>query len=684
MADNSFIDEPPTPEAQGELPIDASVNPENPAQENQNPEGEAQPEAPKEPEPPEIIYGYVPSAFISETDNLRFIDFSSYPKVFYDELKQTSCDNVPNFQERPLMESFDKLLNEFEKSTISKIIKEPSDLIKDFTDYVKSQINADANKFLAVVWPPVLPNTEYKQIVYFMIRILHALKNPKPFLAWLSTSVYPRLFTREKQPELIAFAKCHYQKKNGYWATIDGSRVFHLYRYQSGDYVDDINGPAKSVSMGSDGSITVNGEEGILATFSPDDSSQAALWKTILTQPIHILNFFTQFNNPTIDQVYIALYNALTNADGLILKTLLQPDVCDLEKSDSMKMIKNMFSLMAYAQKTIPFYNIIINNDLGSLENDVSDAFSGLCYTTLMCQYVFDTYGGPYITNFITPLANYIDNFGKTGIETQDPNVPEVERLVSTIVKYIVESYALIPPQIQIILNIIRTALVCRTNTKSDIYRALSNIFFVQFICGIFMNISDYVPSVRHVEVFKNLGLLFETIFRMGQINGDFTCLEALTKRLERHIYPRLMEFIFSISDAPIVEPEYDVLDQKKLVRAIDDIAKIVANSEFINKFKNQSSADNKFLPSNIGTNFAGTLCNFFIHSDDVLEVAEERERSRGDGTKHHHKLVKLELSQDEDGKVVESKIKRDPDEIVDPSKPRKYYKRVVKKVPLA
>ena len=149
------------------------------------------------------------------------------------------------------------------------------------------------------------------------------------------------------------------------------------------------------------------------------------------------------------------------------------------------------------------------------------------------------------------------------------------------------------------------------------------------------------------------------------------------------------MEFMFTISEVPEIEPEYQVIPEKNLPKVLDDALKIIESkpNEYLEALNNLTQVPNSTnpQPTILGTNFAGTLCNFFIHGDDTLEIADEKDNgTRGsDQPKHHHKLVKLELAQDENGQVIEKKIKRDPDEIVDPSKPRKYYKRVIKKVPL-
>ncbi|EAY14668.1 hypothetical protein TVAG_460850 [Trichomonas vaginalis G3] len=305
-----------------------------------------------------------------------------------------------------------------------------------------------------------------------------------------------------------------------------------------------------------------------------------------------------------------------------------------------------------------------------------------------MFEYIYSIYGLSYHEVFIKKLADYILETNGYGINSKDVDLPSFERFINTIIKYIVSSVDEVPPVVKQMLAILRSYAAVRTNSCKELYDIVGSMFFESFIIPGLISYGSGTPENK--SLMSKIVFILRVIFRLGKMNGKLQFLDALNLRLEKHIYPKLMEFVFTISENTNEDLTYEDVQPVKIARAIEIIMKVIsARHEVFKKVYTQvADPTNEMSKTTIlGAAVASLMTTFFLYQFDSKPPAEEDPENWDDPPKSPKKIKRLvKITDDtqipEDEKLVHRIMRIDQMDIqtLDPNHTKKYYKRIVKK----
>lgn len=631
---------------------------------------------------------FVPSEFMTVTQGLPFVQYNKYPKEFYDSLKQVNFDSAPKFNGKSLLKSLNDLTREFDTIDLDKLLNEPSELITKFIEYGKQQFHPEEYRFLIYYAPPAVISEDTKTFLFFLVKIVHQVKDPCKLMAWLSYTMFPQSFTHQSKKEILAISRCKQGKKTNLWAVYTSPNSFTLYEFKGTNEPEaKLKSNANKFVIGKDKtSIDVYNDDKLVTNFTPEDSNQLQLYESLSNGPVPLVYFLTGFDTPAVDQIYATAFDEITNSDAKILQVLMLPTISSPDDKISSQILKAFLDLFTYANKFIPFINSIISSEFNDPKEDIMKIIHQPTHTVNLISTIFNQYGKTYSETFIKKLSDYIISTGGCKITSRTPDVPALERVINTVCKYIVGSVELVPPVIRQVLYVLRSFLNTRTNCCANIYLILSYVFFECYLLPALKHYSE--TDQENKNMMSRFVYIFNYIFKLSSMEGNLKFLSSIQKRLDKHIYPNLMQFIFAISEAPEESTvSYSTISAEKVARSIETILKAISAkaSDFCNAFQDNAKSKSQ-KPTILGTVFSSLLTTFFHYQFDVGPVAEEDKPPRSP-KKVIKKLVKYQNDNvPESMNNVVHKIVRLSEldeENIDPSKPRKYYKRVVKKAPM-
>lgn len=632
--------------------------------------------------PPPVVNS---SVYSTVNTNMLFNEFNKYPADFYESLKTQTFETAAPFHGRPLKDSFEEILNEFNAASPQDLIINPSQAIIDFADYLKQNINPEVFKFIANYWPASIPANGCDVYTLFLVKMLHQAKQPQGLLQWIAQKIFPINFTKPNPNPHLAICRCKKGKKPGFWAVLDANKIFYIYNFKGNEQQEQFNVKPTAFQIGKDKiSVEVMDNKGkALWKFVPEDPAQVQLWANVLENPAPMLQFMTSISTPAPDQLYQAAYQVIMNTDAHILRTLLNPTLSQPDSAVAKTVIESFFHVYSYGGKANVLIEQVLLYDLSHLQVTVNEFIAKPSHSKNLLNAIVNLFIAPYTQAFMTKLTTYIDEQGIFGLGTPEVDVQGVEKLVANICKFIAHSYYLVPDTIKQAFNIARTYLSITANNTLTIYQFIAEIFLKTYIYNSLINVKKINPNVQHPEYFLPIARLLYVVFSLGNIDGEFEGLADIEKRLQKKVYPMLVEFIVTVSDFPLQEAEFPVPKADPLARAIEAIHKAIdaIPQKFSLVYADVEAVDRG--QSLLGTNFASMLTQCFIHAFDATPVAQEQPQ---EVKTTHHKLIKADQFNEEElkDKKIRKVVKYDKNEprAQSPEKPKKYYKKVTKKVP--
>lgn len=655
----------------------------------------------KEPVPPPVFDA---SEWIKNCSSDPIAQFKLYPVEFYNLLKQQDFSILDEFNNEPIDQQVGKIAAEFDQATAESIFSSPSELVTQFRDYLRTYMQPKANAPIATVWPPIVPQVDDKfdTITVFLARIVRATKNPTLFLYWLSVEIFPTTFTRQTKFNALALCRCKEpKKKKELWAVLDGESVFHLYTFEKNEPKEVLKGNAVKTTIAADQlTVEIRGQDNkVISSFQPIDPQQVELWARAFDKDERpaIPFFCTSFATPIVDQFYGAMQQVCSNSDAAVLRACISEGVIPASSNAALGLTKAFTDIFVYSQRPTVLANAIISSELLP-----SSDFTKPMYTKHLFESFLVKFGTPYAQSFMARFISYVDSKADCGIGTDEVDLSKVEVMFFSALKYLMSSLPYVPPQVRFLFSVLRSHLTARDNTLGGYLTAASTIFREY----VFQMLTDpgKICKVQNTRAVEESAKLLYVALSFGRIGGDLEKFSGMNDRLARHVFPKLRDFLLALGDLDEM-PDFAPPNASELARSLEVVMKALAGCQ--EKFRPAYMAavdpsNEQQKPSLLGSNYAAVVALFFKQSFDTLEVAEDvpeegadadekgKGKENGDGEdgedgekvkKHHHKLVKAELQPDASG-VIRRIVRRDPNEVVDPSKPRKYYKRVVKHVP--
>ena len=648
---------------------------------------------------------FAPSSFLVESANAMFNNYSCLPTEISDLLKVEVFEDAELFNDHDLLYSFKKILNEFDHLTISDILGRKSELLNQFADYVKKIIMPNTYKFIANSWPPTVVNDSHSYIHYFITKLLHSTTKPENVLTWTSSCIFPQSFTRNIRHEILAVGKVKPKKKSGFWGILynhqetDENVMTFVKLGNDGKEKSAISTKVDKFIINADNTVSIMNNEKEKANFSTEDKDHLKIWANALTENVPIPLLFTTFSQPAPKEFYAIAFNIMSRTDTILLRLLLDKSCNEPKEKSSFSLLNSFFKLYHYSRKLPSFISSVVLSDFLNFESTIDDYTKQENSNVInLCKIIFyQEECTSAIHHLCDKLVDYINKVLPDKSKTKSlPSAKITEKIVSNVIKFIYYSFDEIPYPIKLVLSIIRSHLLLRTNSRTIVYKVLSKLFFIDYLLPI---LEEKFDKIGIPSAFSRL---FYVIFNMGQMIDEFSDLMLISKRLERHIYPRLMEFIVTISNIDsssdnsdesnpsLNDEEYQLFEtkfptEKDIFDAINNImTAITAQPDLFKKLysKYTEAEQQSKSPSLLGSNYAIFISNFFVHCYDTFDPFDPNDADDDQPTeeknidKNQHRNPRKQF----ESQTIKQLTNRDVSECIDPTKPRKYYKRVIKK----
>lgn len=618
--------------------------------------------------------------------------FQKLPQEVAEIFKKYDFTTLDKFDDANLEQSYTSIVEAFDTCDQENLFSSPPELIPKFKDYLCEHLDPKVYSSIATVWPPVLPCSDehFEKLSLMLVRMLRKCRNPCLFLHWLAVEIFPVSFTRVTQVPAFAACRAKYDKnyKNEGWAVLTGESDFILYTFKkSKDGTPKVvaEGKCTKVKVDTDKlTVEVLGEKDAPITmFQPVDPQQVELWSHALDDNRPPFPFYiTSFSTPIVDQSYVAMQVACGNSDAIVLKACLSDDICPPHERRAYTLISSFLDIYSYQNRATVFYNTIISHELiyGKIDAKKVAEESHIRH---LFEALFEKYGQAYRKKVLIPLLNYINTKLDCNLGQDTMKIDDAEVLFFTTIKYIVDSFHTVPVEVRHALHMLRTMLAARENKIGTYIEIVLSIFFRAYLLNLLANPTVIIPDfkVSNVVSYNTLIKLLHVPFSLGKMNGEFSRYEGFERRLVKHMYPKIFDMCIALADIDD-SPNYLPPKPDLLARSLENIMKIISESydNFKTKYNSYINSESRVLEeTNIGSNYISLLTLFFKTTWDKLESIADEDSVRNK-KKHRHKLIKAELAPDSNG-VIRRIVRRDPNDVEDPNKPRKYYKRVVKHV---
>lgn len=479
----------------------------------------------------------------------------------------------------------------FASTSQGMLYENPPDILIDFYRYASEIFTkTDSWNDLLSYWPPRVINTgnQIRALIYLIIEIAWSTTQPYLFIDWLSIMTSPKQYrnTGEIDNQYVRGASLGYRKRrlfketSKFWAILDTSFKLFMYRIEerrdkNGQKVaklvehiepQDVHSIRLSKSGKTIKYFKENGD--ILKRFVPFDRDQPTLWRSLYNPHIPSFpRFLGDCAEPYPKILLHALYDAICNGDNLILKALTHWEVTEAN-SGNVELMDAFFTIYAYSNKIIQFYNCIVSDKFNSDSINTENVCRTNTHLCNLYKVIIERFGDPYYNNFLCAIVKYIDNNGDLGLdnlELCDQN--KLKKKYYTIVDKITRSLSLVPNEIRHFLSVIEYGVSNRFNSKAATYNVLSSFFFLQFICDVILNPTKYDQSLKlrsPDKVFEGSADFLTKMFSLSPMKGKYEALNNWNKLLFSTLYPRLVEFLFSFSvrEAPTYsQPSKDELE---------------------------------------------------------------------------------------------------------------------------
>ncbi|KAH0795331.1 GTPase-activator protein [Histomonas meleagridis] len=541
-------------------------------------------------------------------------------KNIEDMVNNNDVNLIPQIGGKSAAEAYPDLLAIFNSPRFNPR-SQPLPLLKDFISVIREILTSDAFSYVMGVWPPVFPAEDPKMtaLLLYIIKMIHDCKSGINVIHWCSRVLAPDNWCGEsskKNSHLKAICLCHRTRKvftenKLFWATINTSNHFELYRIENNNLVLHTKGEANSITIAKGGKIieihSSNGE--IIKRITPVDDSACTFWPDALlptAQPFPLM--FGSSSRPFPDNGILSLYEALLADDLLVVKSLLQNDVSLVAKS--LPLAEALLNVFAHAGKVNQLLTVLTSIDF---ENALASTIvRNNSHLTNMFKVFFKRYGQQYYQIFLKKAVQFIEKAG----DMNTASVEHISSVIFTILRYIYSSEIGISPQIRHFASILKSFSAVKLNSKQASYNSLSGFFCLRFLTSILADPiqfdSNYEIKTEQIKVLIPFSQLLQTPLNLNLFSGKFDSFAHNNNLLIKHFFPRIVKFVFSIADLPSEPPKYEVPTPEVLRQSLELIMEHLGNVhlKFGQKYKQFAEKSSEF--TNIGWNIGAFLMSFF------------------------------------------------------------------------
>lgn len=587
--------------------------------------------------------------YINPSEPMFFLDKYSNSSI-EEMVESTDFDILPKIGELSPKEAMPKLIDEFNTKELNSIISDPPNIIRDFISIIGTILTNDVWSFVMSFWPPAFPaeNPKISCLLMYIIKMVHDSKNPMNIIEWCSSVLCPVDWHGEKSKNnsvLKAICLCKKKKvlknNNLLWATLDVNDNCTLHKIDGGKLVLKKEGVLKTVTSKDNKVLELISKNGdTFKKIEPVDEEQCGYWISVFKNdnPTPLPMMFMSFERPLPNSGILALYEALTADDLLVAKALLQYDVSKV--IDSIPLASAFLDVFSHAGKVNQLLTLLTSIEFQNAQ--ASTVLRTNSHLTNMFKIFFQRYGQQYYQIFLKKAVLFIEKAGNINFASVD----HVSNVLISVLRFIYSSEIGIPPQIRHFASILKTFSAVKFNQKQASYNSLSGFFCLRFLTSILSDPCQFDPNYQiKTEQLSNLipfSQLLQKPLNLDLFTGQFEAYSRNNNLLKRHVFPKLVNFVFSIADLPSEPAKYEIPKPEQLRQSLELISQHLSASKvkFGNKY-NQFLTNSFFKntkSSTIGWNISSFILSFF--KENLSDVSNLTQIKTKRTSKHRHIVI--------------------------------------------
>lgn len=591
----------------------------------------------------------------SSDESTPFFYFDRYANGVKNEIKNINYSNLPKYKNKPLSEirkDLIKMIDDTPEKDLLSLDRPNQELDKFFNNTSSLVFDEEILHQILNVFPFSLPmahqsNISKKEIKYFtlyFISIIQGSKYPLKALHYIISHFIVQTWHRNKSQNidsvknfclcrnkkdspLVTNSKGKNKKKEGdinpscytdyTWIIADKNKKLYIYKVTSGKASNQIQQPYTKLKE----------EKGMIKVFYYDELVQK-LYPVNKNQTEHFLsqidfpNLFLAMPSYVPFEIYKALYQAITNDDLLILRAVAHFSVTKV--TEGLDLSEALFKIFAYANKTHALLSTLVGMEFENPSLTNEKILRVNSHLTNTFKIINRKYGQVYFEKVVRPIVKYVLKKGNIGLK--DPNKAnekEAKIMLFTVIKYILSSAEYVPPQIRHVILLLRSFSGIRFNNYRSTYNAISGYFFLRFFSSMMVDPSIFDPNLVIDEettstVIMPFIQLLQTVLNLKLIKGKMSCFSSWNDRIEKHVFPKLIKFAFSLAEIE-ENPKYEPPTHDELQQSLRILLNIICDNheKFQNRYNELKCIKSENYPP-VGWCYGSFLCEFFANYDEV------------------------------------------------------------------
>ena len=559
-------------------------------------------------------------------------DLERHPAIFFEcfaspdtesMIESADFSKLPPFQGKPLNDSLSDLHEAFAKDQFAELLGEQ--IITNFKAYLQSILKPEICEQIVAFWPPIVPaeDPQTTTLMLWLIRFIHDADNPDLVIHWIGREMYNNSYPSKhnstlKAAGLVQLPGKGKKKEAVGWASLSQNNEFSISAINETRLIPGKPVTATAIRTDTKGNVEVIKDDKVVSRFRPVDSKKVELWKDCVTIEKPFPLFFGSVAKPVPGELVVSFYEALTSNDFVLANVLSLFEVTRI--SEGIPVMEALLNVFAHAGKVNQLLQVIVGAEVGRDQLTHETILRNNSNLTNMFKVFYARYGKNYYFKVVKKAIKFVDKQEVNWKSLVQSSLSRALIVVLTVITHFLESGTVVSPQMRHMASVLRALVTVRFNDKRATFNALSGFFFLRFVNRLMTEQKDMDPDfvTEHdiYQVFLPFSQILQYMFNLMPFHGKFTILNIWNKRVVRHVFPKMTDFVLSLgdyeSDAVYEVPNDEVLSQS-LELIMSQISK--AKDMFETKYNLLTSQEDTY--SVAGWSLSTFLMSFFRENEN-------------------------------------------------------------------
>jgi hypothetical protein len=543
------------------------------------------------------------------------VDFGRLLPGASDLVQSADFTSLPTIGRRSAPDALPLLTAEFDGSDFGALLSNPPPIVSEFMAMIHRVFASVAGSYASLFqsFPPCIGEQESAPatLILYLVALLRQSAKPLVLLQWLRTCCAPYDWhnTSCATNSILTQVSMMKQKQRSTWAyrdvddflsieQCDGQKEFRVVT----------NAKVRSVKV-SGKVVRVALDDGTTQSFSPPDPS---IWRSRQPFPLSLVGLEAPFPRA----VLVAFYEAVIADDMAVVRAVCHFGVVSVK--EGVGLMSALLDIFAYAGKMDQFLVTVVGLEFAKDELQATTVLRTNCHLTNLFKAFFSRYGRPYFDLCLRKIIDYILGVGDISLshlETAD--VERAEQLLFTVLKFIINSRPVVPNELQHLAAILKSQAIIMFNNKQATYNTLNGYICLRFITAVIADPVMFRPDTEQfspelMRVLMPFSQLLQTPVNLAPLDERFEIFSAWNPRLEKHVWPKLIEFVLSVSNCRD-KPNYPPPQDFEVMKALGTVLGLLSANfpKFRREFDRvREVAAGQFHP--VGWSLAAFVAGFF------------------------------------------------------------------------